>query len=44
MFEADNSRRQALTEGYMRLGVPADYHLPRRGLSRVAIALHPIAR
>ena len=30
MFEADNSRRQALTEGYRRLGVPADYHLPRR--------------
>jgi hypothetical protein len=32
--------RGCLTEGYRRLGVPADYHLPRRGFSRVAIALH----
>jgi hypothetical protein len=40
MFEADHSLRQALTEGYRRLGVPANYHLPRRGFSRVAIALH----
>jgi hypothetical protein len=32
--------RQAVKEGYRRLGIPADYHLPRRGLFRVAFALH----
>ena len=38
--ELNHTLRKAVTEGYRRLGVPTDYHLPRRGLVRVAITLH----
>jgi hypothetical protein len=40
MSELDERVRQAVAAGYRRLGVPADYRLPIRGLYRVAFILH----